>query len=128
MSLSETVKSFNSILEDFLQQISPLIGTTYHHYFKQVIKVNAILPIQHFIHYVFDPEYSLEDKIINRDETYFTNEKNHKNQVKNQDNALMEIVRLKGIYVNLSKDSKDNVWDILFALVHLSKDYIKLKK
>ena len=128
MSLSETVKSFNSILEDFLQQISPLIGTTYHHYFKQVIKVNAILPIQHFIHYVFDPEYSLEDKIINRDETYFTNEENHKNQVKNQDNALMEIVRLKGIYVNLSKDSKDNVWDILFALVHLSKDYIKLKK
>lgn len=128
MSLSETVKSFNSILEDFLQQISPLIGTTYHHYFKQIIKVNAILPIQHFIHYVFDPEHSLEDKIINRDETYFTNEDNHKSQVKNQDDALMEIVRLKGIYVNLSKDSKDNVWDILFALVHLSKDYIKLKK
>jgi len=128
MSLSETVKSFNSILEDFLQQISPLIGTSYHHYFKKIIKVNAILPIQYFIHYVFDPENLLEDKIINRDETYFTNENNHKNQVKNQDNALMEIVRLKGIYVDLSKDSKDNVWDILFALVHLSKDYIKLKK
>ena len=52
MSKGEIIRSFNSILENFLQQVSPLIGTSYCHYFKQFIKANCILPIQYFINYI----------------------------------------------------------------------------
>ena len=36
------IKEFNVILETFLSQLSPLIGTTYHHYFKKLTKVNPV--------------------------------------------------------------------------------------
>jgi hypothetical protein len=35
----------------------------------------------------------------------------------------MEIIKLKGIYTQLNKESKDNLWDILQALLQLSKEY-----
>jgi hypothetical protein len=39
------------------------------------------------------------------------------------ENALMEIIKLQGIYTQLNKESKDNLWDILQALLQLSKEY-----
>ena len=41
MSKIENIKEFNNILETFLGQLVPLIGTTYHHYFKKLIRMNA---------------------------------------------------------------------------------------
>ncbi len=129
MSVAETIKEFNVILGDFLQQVSPMLGTTsYHHYYKQLIKVNASLPVQYFNYYVFNSEKPLEKYITERDEEYFKNTENHMEDIKDYDGALMEIVRLKGIYEQLSKESRDNVWDILQVLLYLSKQYIQLKK
>lgn len=135
MTLPEIIKSFNSILGDFLQQISPLIGTSYHHYFTNLIKYNSLLPIQYFIHYVHDPNKSLEQQILNRDEHYFTDITNikekHNDHLQDakgyEDTALMEIIRLQGVYSKLSKESKDNVWDILLTLLYLSNQYMELK-
>lgn len=131
MNKAELIKNFNLILGDFLQQISPIIGTTYHHYFNQLIKANALLPIQYFIYYVHNSEKPLVTYIETRDESYFNNTDNHKEHIEGtqySETALMEIIRLQGIYTQLSKESKDNVWDILQALLHLSKEYITLKK
>lgn len=137
MSIGEIIKSFNDIMCDFLQQVSPLIGSTYHHYFTKLIKANATMPIQYFNYYIYETNEDLENKILNKDESYFMNTDNHKEHIKNAekvvplkgyDNNLMEIMRLQNIYTQLSPESKENVWDILQALLALSKEYLKLKK
>jgi hypothetical protein len=126
MSKGEIIRSFNSILENFLQQVSPLIGTSYCHYFKQFIKANCVLPIQYFINNIYNNN-NLENKILNRDESYFTDPETYSEITKEYDSGMMEIIRLKGIYEQLSSDSKDNVWDISQALLILSKEYLALK-
>ena len=35
---SDKIKNFNLILESFLSQTSPIVGTTYHFYFKKLLK------------------------------------------------------------------------------------------
>ena len=124
MSKSDVIRTFNDILSDFLQQISPLIGTSYQRYFKMLTTVNSTAPIKHFIDYVHNPEKPLDKQIETRDEKYFTNVDNHKDTLQNHDSMLMEIVRLQSVYEQLSKDSKDNVWDILQSLLYLSKKYM----
>lgn len=120
----ERIKSFNEILDFFLIQISPSIGTTYHYKFQQIIKINSILPIEQFLIHVIP----VRDKILNRDETYFTNNENHKDKIGEDENTLNEIIRLQGIYNQLDKQSKTNVWDILQALLILSEEYLQLNR
>ena len=136
MNKVEIIKSFNEILGDFLQQIAPIIGTTYHYYYTKIIVANALLPSQYFINYVHNSEKPLIKYIETRDENYFTNTYDpkehlghleHLGQSMHTETALMEIIRLKGIYSQLSDESKDNVWNILQALLHLSKEYLALK-
>ena len=69
MTKVEKIKSFNEILETFLQQLSPIVGTTYHYYFKQLIKVNSTMPIKTFLVEVSP----YKEKIFNKDESYFLN-------------------------------------------------------
>ena len=124
------IKEFNLILETFLSQLSPLIGTTYHHYFKQLTKVNAILPIQQFSNNV----YPYKKKIIEEDESYFTDTSSRKNDIDDmqeyfktdEETTLSEILRLKDIYYKLNEDSRKEVWSYFKALTILSEDYIKL--
>lgn len=124
------IKEFNIILETFLNQLSPLIGTTYHHYYKQLTKVNAILPIQQFSNNV----YPHKKKIIEEDETYFTDTNTHYEGIGNmqeyfktdEETTLNEILRLKDIYYQLNENSRKEVWSYFKALIILSEDYIKL--
>jgi hypothetical protein len=123
MSIPNKIKDFNDTVESLLQQIAPFVGTSYHHYFLKLIRINAVLPIQHFIHYAMP----MKDKILNRDETYITNTDNHSDKVKNHDSALTEILRLTNIYGGLSQESKDTVWDMLMVLVITTMEYMQLK-
>jgi hypothetical protein len=125
MDKVDIIKNFNSILGDFLKQISPMVGTTYHHYFTKLIQINAVEPIRLFSYYVHNSEKPLATYIETRNEEYFENTDNHKKYMNNDtsENALMEIIKLKGIYTQLNKESKDNLWDILQALLQLSKEY-----
>jgi len=129
MDKVDIIKNFNSILGDFLKQISPMVGTTYHHYFTKLIQINAIEPIRLFSYYVHNSEKPLATYIETRNEEYFENTDNHKKYMNNDtsENALMEIIKLKGIYTQLNKESKDNLWDILQALLQLSKEYLSFK-
>lgn len=123
MSKVEQIKLFNEILENLLLQLSPKIGTSYHYYFKQYLKVNAITPINNFWYFA-EP---LEQKILNRDETYFTNTDNHNDKVKDYDQGLDEVLRLKGIYEELDNEARDGLWAITQALFLTAKEYNKLK-
>jgi hypothetical protein len=125
----DIIKNFNSILGDFLKQVSPMVGTTYHHYFTKLIQINAVEPIRLFSYYVHNSEKPLATYIETRNEEYFENTDNHKKYMDKvtSENALMEIIKLKGIYTQLNKESKDNLWDILQALLQLSKEYLSFK-
>ena len=130
MNKVEIIKGFNEILGDFLKQVSPIIGTTYHYYFNQTIGTNALLPIQYFINYTHNSDNPLIIYIETRNENYFTNTDDHKEHLKESiyaETGLMEIIRLRGIYSQLSNESKDNVWNILQALLQLSIEYNNLK-
>ena len=126
MSVAEKIKTFNSILEDLLKQLEPIIGSSYHSYFTKYIKYNYVYPIQQFILYAIP----MKEKILNRDETYFTNPDNHIDKIKEskEENALDEIIRLKGIWEQLSNESKDNVWDMTQAMLIIAMEYLELKK
>lgn len=119
---SQIIKSFNEILDSFLVQLSPLIGTTYNYKFKQIIKVNSLLPIEQFLVHALP----MRDQILNRDEIYFNDNNNHKEKI-DDSKTLNEIIRLQNIYSKLDESSKSNVWDIFQALLMLGEDYIRMK-
>ena len=127
---AQIIREFNDVLGSFLVQIAPIIGSSYNHYFKQLIKVNSLMPIQQFVVYGYD----YKDKIMKRDESYFSSEKNKdeidkkisisKANQKEKKMYLKEIFRLEGIWNKLSDSSKENVWDFMQALICLSEEYI----
>ncbi len=119
---AEKVKQFNEILDSFLIQISPLVGTSYHYQFDQLIKYNSLLPMEQFLVYALP----LRDKILNRDETYFENNDNHSNLIGSNENVMGEILRLQNIYRKLDETSRSNVWDIFQAMLILGEEYIRL--
>jgi hypothetical protein len=124
---NEKIKQFNNILESFLLQTSQLYGTTYHAKFKQLIKINSIMPIQHAVTHLIP----FKDKILSKDESYFINENNYIENFNNinleNTTVLEEILKLKDIYYQLDTESKENVWSILQALLQLSIEYNELK-
>ncbi len=118
---SEIIKTFNEILGSFLMQITPLVGSTYQYHFQQIIKINSLMPIEQFLVYALP----LRDKILNRDESYFSNNDNHIDKIGDNENALNEILRLQNIYSKLDETSRSNVWDIFQAMLVLGEDYIR---
>jgi len=119
----EIIKQFNEILDSFLIQISSLVGTSYHYQFQKIIQVNSLLPIEQFLVYALP----MRDKIANRDETYFNNNNNYKDNIDNKI-TLNEIIRLQGIYSKLDSISKSNLWDIMQALLFLGEEYLANNK
>jgi len=120
---NEIIKNFNLILESFLNQITPLVGSFYIRKFQLIIKCNSKLPIENFLIHALP----LRDKILNRDETYFANNDNHKEAVGDDEFIINEILRLQNIYIQLDEISKSNLWDIFQAMLILGEDYIRLK-
>ena len=118
------IKKFNSIVSNLLEQVSPMIGKKYCDYFSKIIKVNSLLPIQNFIVHAIPHE----NKITERDPDYFLNETVYKAAVHKKwgekaDWYLNEILNLKEIYLTVDDNSKNNLWDIVTALLLLSKKY-----
>ena len=127
----EIIINFNEIVKDLLNQVSPIIGSKYSIYFKNIIKFNSIAPIQNFILHAIPHK----EKIEERNPEYFMNEDIYKSEVKksnefhkedNTDEYLMEILNLKSIYLTIDDTSKENLWDIVNALLILSIDYVNI--
>ena len=115
------VKMFNEILESLLVQMSPIIGTTYYTKYQIIIKVNALLPIKQFHLYAMP----YQDKILNKDESYFADD----TIVTNLDvniKYINKILKLQNIYVKLDKESRENVWQIFQCLLVLATEWSEL--
>jgi hypothetical protein len=119
---SVIVNNFNEILLSFLIQIVPIVGSTYHNNIQTIIKFNSAVPIENFLFYAIE----CRDKIMNKDESYFCDNK-IVIESKIRNDKLDEVFKLQNIYGRLDKESKENVWDIFQALLILGEDYIKLK-
>lgn len=130
---TEKIKIFNSIIESFLLQTTEFVGTTYLNYFRKVIKLNSLIAIENAIVHVLPHR----DEILNKKESYFSDEeilsfdmdkvKDINDGKFSNDTILNEIFRLKDIYYKLDIKSRDNVWDILQALVQLTIEYCEIK-
>jgi hypothetical protein len=118
------VKEFNIIFKSFLKQIIPRIGKIYYFKYKLLVKCNSLMPIEQFIINVLP----LREKIMNRDESYFVNNDNHKDHINNDQELLNEVLRLQDIYFTLDDESKSNIWNILQALLVLSDEHLLLNK
>ena len=120
----EKVKDFNDILNSFLIQVSPIIGTTYHTYFENLIKYNSLLPIEQFLANCLP----LRDQILKRDESFFYDEERAQTNFGHDEYKMNEIFRLKNIYKDLDNESKSNVWDIFQALLILGEEYLLMNQ
>ncbi len=120
--MNEIIKQFNEISIDFLTQASDIVGSSYLYKFKLMTKVNSIFAIDLFIQRVMPHK----TKILERDETFFMN--------KNMDNNdpysdyMDDIIGIKKIYHTLDKESKNNIWEIVLALLYLAEERVTFNK
>lgn len=124
---SQIIKDFNTLLEALIQQVAPLTGNSYHLLYKNLIKINALMPIQTFAEY----GTIWKQQIESRDESFFLDsntmataaiDSGNDNQV-----FLNNIFRLQGIWSSLDSVSKDNLWEMIYALYTLSEQYKQIK-
>ena len=121
---TQKIKSFNSIVKSFLLQMAPHLGTSYHYYFNQMLRVNAVAPIEQFVKFAIP----LRDNILSKNEQFFLDDKNYEQYVKKEDSkSFVELLRLKDVWGELDEKSKENVWKIFQALLILSEEYLNLK-
>ena len=115
--MNNIIKEFNEISIDFLTQTSSLVGLSYLYKFKLMTRFNSIFAIDLFIQRVLP----FKNKIIERDETFFIN--------KNADDDYMDdVIGIKQIYHTLDRQSKENIWEIVLALVYLAEErYINME-
>jgi hypothetical protein len=115
--MNNIIKEFNEISIDFLTQTSSLVGSSYLYKFKLMTRFNSIFAIDLFIQRVLP----LKNKIIERDESFFLN--------KNVDDDYMDdVIGIKQVYHTLDRQSKENIWDMVLALVYLAEErYINME-
>jgi hypothetical protein len=113
--MNNIVKEFNKISVDFLEQTSQIAGKSYLCKFKFITGINNMYAIDRFIKNVLP----YKDFINARDEEFFLN--------KNVDSEFSEdIAWIKQAYFTLDDESKENIWNIVTALVLLAEERLKL--
>ncbi len=117
--MNNIIKEFNEISLDFLSQTAPLVGNSYFYKFKLMTKVNCLFAIDLFIQKVLP----YKQQIMSKDETYFINKST------DMTDYMDDIIGIKQIYHTLDEKSKENIWEILLALVYLAEErYIYTNK
>jgi hypothetical protein len=112
--MNEIIKKFNDISIDFLAQTSKIVGMKYLLKFKFVTKINSVYAIDIFIRRILPHK----DQIHTRDEQFFLEKADD-----NEFNEYMnDITGIKTIYHTLDDKSKENIWEILLALVYLAEE------
>ena len=120
---TQKIKSFNSIVKSFLLRMAPHLGTSYHYYFNQMLRANAVAPIEQFVKFAIP----LRENILSKDEKFFLDDSNYEKYVKKGEQSFVELLRLKDVWGQLDEKSKENVWKIFQALLILSEEYVTLK-
>jgi len=115
---TEIIKQFNDVLESFIVQITPIVGSSVKTKFDLLVQMNSVLPIEKYLLYALP----MRDKIMKRDESYFINNENHKD-----DEVLDLIITVKNVYHQMGKASRDSIWDIFQAMLILGEEYLRIK-
>ncbi len=112
--MKDVIKKFNDISIDFLSQTSKIVGMKYLLKFTLVTKINSVYAIDIFIRRILPHK----EQINMRDEQFFLEKTNDAefNQYMN------DITGIKTIYHTLDDKSKENIWEILLALVYLAEE------
>ena len=121
--MNNIIEQFNGVVLSLLKQLSSIIGVAYINQFENIIRCNALLPIEQFSINALP----LRDKILARDATYFNTNDDYCEKIKDDTYTLNEILRLKDIYNNLDEDSQKNIWDFFQAMLILSEEFIILR-
>ena len=108
----QIIKEFNKTFEFLLEQLTDYIGTKPLIKFKMLIKYNSLSPLEKFICYALPEKHN----ILTKNENFFLS------KIDNNDLFL-----LNNIYNQLNEKSKNNLWDIIHALLFLSEDYLNKK-
>ncbi len=109
--MNQIINKFNEISIDFLNQTAPLTGYSYLYKFKMLTQFNSIYAIDAFIQNVLPYKH----KIITRNESFFLNKSI-------ETSYIDDIIGIKQIYHKLDKQSKNNIWDIIIALIYLAEE------
>ncbi|ADO67134.1 hypothetical protein crov101 [Cafeteria roenbergensis virus] len=120
---AQIVKDFNCLVEALIQQTAPLTGNAYHRLFKNLIRINSLLPIQTFNQYALEWKTHIE----NKNESFFLKEDIIKSTTGDTD-VLQKIFQLQGVWKNLDNNSKENLWEMMGALLTLGENYQQLKR
>jgi len=114
--MTHIVKQFNSIVEDLLRQTTHLIGTKYLFNFKTIIQFNAILPMEKFTINMLP----YKSYIMAKNTDFFMNAEVDLSGY--SEINYNDIIDLKQIFTNIDEESKENIWEILQALVILCEE------
>ena len=117
--MNDIIKKFNEISIDFLTQTTNLVGKNYLYKYKLMHKVNKIYGIDMFIQKILP----FKNRILDKDETFFIN----KEIDSDYSNYMEDFICMKNIYNKMDKESKENIWDIVLALVFLAEERNNLK-
>ncbi len=119
--MTNIIKQFNNIVEDLLNQTTYLIGSKYLYNFKILIQFNSVLPIDKFTSTMLP----YKKYIMNKDEKFFMSSEIEFAGYNNI--GYSDIIDLKQIFTNINEESKENIWEILQALIMLCEDRSKYK-
>ena len=119
--MSNIIQQFNTIVEDLLVQTTNLVGTKYLFNYRMMVRMNVIAPIERFTTSML----YYKDEINNKNINFFINKDidcSKYNTINNND-----IFDLKNIFLNIDKESQENIWQILQALIILSEKRLEMK-
>jgi len=124
--IAEKCKEFNNVLSHLMEQVKNYVSPSNIMMLKSYMMVSIMGPVEQFMSYA-EPH---KDKIINRDESYFNNELNYKNNenLSKNESVMNEFLRLKDVYATLDEKSKKNLWDMMNALLIVGEEYEELKQ
>ena len=116
--MNTTIKQFNSIVEDLLQQTTSLLGTKYLFNFKTLLHFNYFLPIDKFTSTMLPYKHY----IMTKNASFFMNKDVSLSEYANININNNDIIDLKKIFMNIDNESKDNIWETLQALIILCEE------
>ena len=112
--MSDIIIQFNKIVLDLLQQTTNLIGSKHLFNYKLMVRMNSSLPIDKFINIILP----LRAEIINKDIDFLLS------KAKSTNININEIIDLENIFKNIDDNSKENIWQILHALILLAHERV----
>ena len=112
--MNDIIKKFNDITLEFMKQTETITGTSYIIQFKIMISLNSIMAIDMYIENILP----YKRYIYNKDERFFINMKINESYMK----YFSDILKIKEIFKELDKETKNNIWEYIQALTILAEE------